>query len=163
MAAPTSPTLYYLDALTPFNSVSELDDEHKITFQNDRSNMLEGHESFSDANTVEEPEISADGAQTINKQHVGALPQGIIVRGHVDLREDDLLLRIRSMSRKPQLAQGIFEFGRVGYYSGVSEIFDVHPSGTIGYTLKPPIVTHNSGTSALMFTFKLLLGGVRLT
>ena len=44
MAAPTSPTLYYLDALTPFSSVSDLDDEHKITFQNDRSNMLEGHE-----------------------------------------------------------------------------------------------------------------------
>ena len=163
MAAPTSPTLYYLDSLTPFSSVSSIPESNKIEFQMDRSNMLEGVESFSDANTVEEPEVSADGVVTINKQHVGALPQGIIVRGHCDLSADDMIIKLRSMSRKPQLLRGTFEYGRIGYYSGVSEFFDVHPTATIGYTLKPPVVTHNSGTAVLVFTFRLLLGGRALT
>ena len=126
------------------------------------SNMIEAIEYLSDENTVNEPEITT-GQKTINKQNVGALPEGITVRGHVDISQTAIVTKIRSFARKVQVIQSDFEFGIFGFYSNVSTFFDVDPSDTIGYTLKFPRVGYTAPKKQLDFSFQLLLGGRNLT
>ena len=165
LAPPTRPTLYYLAASSPknFNSWSSLPDALKIVFEGDSDSVIENISTFTDSNMVEEPTISSDGTHSINKQDVGALPQGIVVNGYVKLMADDMIIKLRRFSRMTQLVEDHFEYGRFGFYSGVSEFFDIHPSSTIGYTLKPPTVEFTSGSPILRFSFRLLLGGVDLS
>ena len=164
MAAPDTPTLYYLDNTRSINDISSLATSNKIEFETDSDSNIEIVENFSDSNTVEEPTISSDGTHSINKQDVGALPQGIVVSGYVrnNTAGDTMMKKLRSFSRLEQLVEDRFEYGRFGFYSNVATFFDVHPTRTQGYILKPPTVSHTSGTPLLRFSFRLLVGGVDL-
>ena len=172
MATPSNPVLYWRTSAGLENTITNLPNAQKVNFElvgtNEKSAIIESIESFSDENTVEEPEISADGTKTLNKQNIGALPEGIMVRGHVDLdlensTTDFVLTKIRSFARKAQLVETNFEFGIFGFYSNVSPFFDINPSAIEGYTLKPPIVSWNAPKKQLDFSFRLLLGGSDLS
>ena len=163
MAIPTRPTLYYLTSPSTLLSWSSLPVTQVITFEADTTNVIEHISTFTDSNTVEEPTISSDGTHSINKQDVGALPQGIVVSGYVRIINDSILDKLRGFSRLPQLVEDNFEYGRFGFWSGVSSFFNIHPTSTTGYTLKPPTVEFNSGSPILKFSFRLLLGGVNLS
>lgn len=165
MAAPTVPTLYYLDTPRSLNTISSLTSFRKIEFETDMDSNISSLNTFSDTNTVEEPTISSDGTHSINKQDVGALPQGIVVSGYVknNTAGDAMMKKLRSFSRVEQLVENYFEYGRFGFFSNVATFYDIHPTSTTGYTLKPPTVEFVSGTPILRFSFRLLLGGVDLS
>ena len=169
----TNPVLYWRDKNSKSSSMTLeqiIADTNKtnqiIQFESgsdEKSTMIESLEYSGDENTVEEPEISADGDKTLNKQNIGALPEGLLIRGHVDISEDDIVEKIRTFARMLQTAEDDFEYGIFGFYSNISSFFDIDPTDVIGYTLKPPTVIFNSPKKQLEFSFKLLLGGVGLT
>ena len=97
----TNPVLYWRDKNSKSSSMTLeqiIADTNKtnqiIQFESgsdEKSTMIESLEYSGDENTVEEPEISADGDKTLNKQNIGALPEGLLIRGHVDISEDDIV------------------------------------------------------------------------
>ena len=177
MVAPSMPVLYYFDPAatdTGFDDIldssgdaetnvnvikfdSTLDDKKQHLFQLNRL------ETFGDENTIDEPEISG-GEKTLNKQNIGALPWGIKLTANVTRGTDgdDLLKEMWKFYSQVQVRYPSYPFGIFGLHSNVSDYFDVHPSATIGYTMKAPAVHVDLPSSTMTVEIMLLIGGKNL-
>ena len=170
MANPTYPTLYYLtNANITIDMVADPAFTDKVEFDSGaRDNADQPLAQISlltasgDENTVDEPEISG-GTKSLNKQNVGALPEVLELAGNVSKTAEGsaLLNKIRKFYRSKQTHASNYPYGRIGFYSAINDFtyFDLHPTDTIGFSIKPPKVTGISQKGQVEFSFVLMLGG----
>ena len=163
-----NPVLYWRDDSSKTISLESLissKPDQVIQFENgtdDTKAQIEVIEVYGDENTIEEPEINSTGAKAINKQNAGALPEGIKISGNIDISESTLLAKLRTFYRKIPLIEDSFDYGIFGFYSNVSNYFDLNPTNEIGYTMKPPTITWNAPNKYVTFEFYLILGARQL-
>ena len=148
------------DAATDVNVIkfdSDRDDKNQRLFH------LNKIETFGDENTIDEPEISG-GEKTVNKQNIGALPWGIKLTANVTRGTDgdNILKGLWKFYSQIQVKYPNYPFGIFGLHSNVSEYFDIHPSDTIGYTMKAPVVNVELPSTVMQVEIMLLIGGKNL-
>lgn len=177
MTVPTSPLLYSMDtttnnAITLENFNVPANDARKIEFEiakdvkNAYLTQISGIEWFGDENTVDEPEISGE-TKSLYKQTVGALPEGMKIFGNITRNEDEGTAVLKKMwefyHESMQIfssgSDGNFPFGRIGFFSNVSPYYNVHPSTTLGLTMKAPTIKWDAPSNLFTFSIVLLLGG----